>query len=109
MLSREWGVVDGMGIHDVSNHYYLSLHSPPSGEENITNRSTRRYEIPSAETADWESAEKHIKAGKKTTVVSVKTVKQSKRKAGETAAEIYEQEIGGGKSKKSKKSKGGKK
>ncbi|KAH0604806.1 uncharacterized protein H6S33_006474 [Morchella sextelata] len=77
--------------------------------EVINSLDLSKYEIPSAETADWESAEKQIKAGKRTTVVSVKTVKQSKRKAGETAAEIYEQEIGSGKSKKSKKSKGGKK
>lgn len=41
--------------------------------------------------------------------MSVKTVKEKKRKAGETAAEIYEQEIGGSTKKKSKKSKGGKK
>lgn len=52
-------------------------------------------------------AEKQISVGKgkKSTVVSVKTVKEKKRKAGETAAEIYEQELGGSK-KKSKKSKG---
>lgn len=52
-------------------------------------------------------AEKQIAVGKgkKSTVVSVKTVKEKKRKAGETAAEIYEQEIGGSK-KKSKKGKG---
>lgn len=52
-------------------------------------------------------AEKQIAVGKgkKSTVVSVKTVKEKKRKVGETAAEIYEQEIGGSK-KKSKKGKG---
>lgn len=68
----------------------------------------QRYEIPSADTADWETAEKQIAGGKgkKSTVVSVKTVKEKKRKAGETAEEIYEQELGGSKKKKSKKSKG---
>lgn len=52
-------------------------------------------------------AEKQIAVGKgkKSTVVSVKTVKEKKRKVGETAAEIYEQEMGGSK-KKSKKGKG---
>lgn len=70
-----------------------------------------RYEIPSAESADWDSAEKQIKSAAsrlgsgKSTVVSVKTKSHKKRKAGETAAEIYEQEIASS-TKKSKKRKG---
>ncbi|EHK98115.1 putative UPF0202 protein KRE33 [Glarea lozoyensis 74030] len=46
----------------------------------------------------WASAEKQVlaatKAGNKNLVVSVKSTKEKKRKAGETAAEIYEKELG---------------
>jgi len=68
-----------------------------------------RYEIPSA-SAEWDDAEKQVAnstTGKASTV-SVKTAKAVKRKAGETAAEIYEQEMsksssGSKKNKKNKK------
>jgi N-acetyltransferase 10 len=60
-----------------------------------------RYEILAGK-EDWKNAEKQIKdavlkSGEKegrSTVVSVKTGKSvAKRKAGETAAEIYEEEV----------------
>ncbi|CCX31909.1 GNAT acetyltransferase 2-domain-containing protein [Pyronema domesticum] len=56
-----------------------------------------KYELPK-EGADWSSAEKQIREvvlGKnaKSTVVSVKSTSTTKRKAGETAAEIYEEEM----------------
>lgn len=55
-----------------------------------------RYEIEGG-APGWADAEKQVldaaKKGLKTNVVSVKSSK-SKRKAGETAAEIYEQELG---------------
>jgi N-acetyltransferase 10 len=69
-----------------------------------------RYEIP-ADKGDWTEAEKQVRAvlvkgEKKSTVVSVKTGKSApKRKAGETAAEIYEQEVERSKNKKPKKGK----
>ena len=59
-----------------------------------------RYEIPT-DKGDWTEAEKQIRKAVskgvkegKSTVVSVKTGKSaSKRKAGETAEEIYEEEV----------------
>lgn len=68
----------------------------------------RRYEIPNA---DWTEAEQQIKKtkgdGAKSTVVAIK---KAKRKAapGETAAEIFEEEMGE-KKRGSKKQKGGRK
>uniref|UniRef100_A0A093US12 RNA cytidine acetyltransferase n=1 Tax=Talaromyces marneffei PM1 TaxID=1077442 RepID=A0A093US12_TALMA len=50
-----------------------------------------KYEINNG-TAGWEEAEKQIRKGGAATV-SVKSTKTSKRKAGESAREIYEQEI----------------
>jgi N-acetyltransferase 10 len=69
-----------------------------------------RYEIASG-APDWEDAERQVRiaAGKNGDMptVSVKTAKaSSKRKVGETAAEIYEREIGS-RELKSKKSKAG--
>ncbi|KAK6336457.1 killer toxin resistant protein [Orbilia brochopaga] len=52
----------------------------------------QRFEIPSA-AADWDEAERQVADGGKSSVVSVKSSKQVKRKAGETAAEIYEKEM----------------
>lgn len=52
---------------------------------------TSRYEIDNGSAA-WEEAEKQIRSGGASTV-SIKTSKPSKRKKGETAREIYEQEI----------------
>ncbi|KAF3920901.1 hypothetical protein ABW21_db0208015 [Orbilia brochopaga] len=52
----------------------------------------QKFEIPSA-AADWDEAEKQVTHGGKSSVVSVKSSKQVKRKAGETAAEIYEKEM----------------
>lgn len=73
-----------------------------------TNLSSR-YEI-EAGAPGWAEAEKQVKnaakSGKKDIVVGVKSAK-SKRKAGESAAEIYEQELGEKAHKKAKK--GGKK
>ena len=64
-----------------------------------------RYEI-EAGAPGWAEAEKQVKnaskSGKKDLVVSVKSAK-SKRKAGESAAEIYEQEMGEKAHKKAKK------
>jgi N-acetyltransferase 10 len=64
-----------------------------------------RYEI-EAGAPGWAEAEKQVlsaaKSGQKNPVVSVKSSK-SKRKAGETAAEIYEQELGEKAHKKAKK------
>ncbi|KAI9720055.1 MAG: hypothetical protein M1812_003182 [Candelaria pacifica] len=70
-----------------------------------------QYEIQNGGT-EWEDAERQIRAaqgiGGKSTTVSVKTSKPvSKRKVGETAATVYEEEIGSKESKKMKK--GGKK
>ncbi|KAL4784170.1 GNAT acetyltransferase 2-domain-containing protein [Aspergillus varians] len=50
-----------------------------------------KYEINNG-TAGWEEAEKQIRAGG-TATVSVKSSKQSKRKKGETARELYDQEV----------------
>jgi N-acetyltransferase 10 len=67
-----------------------------------------RYEIP-ANKGDWTEAEKQVRnalKGEASTVVSVKTGKSMpKRKAGESAAEIYEQEVEKFKHKKPKKGK----
>ncbi|EWC45149.1 UPF0202 protein KRE33 [Drechslerella stenobrocha 248] len=55
----------------------------------------QKFEIPSA-SADWEDAERQVTGGTgggKSSTVSVKSSKQVKRKAGESAAEIYEQEM----------------
>lgn len=70
-----------------------------------------RYEI--AEGAPgWAEAEKQVakasKEGKGSATVSVKTAK-AKRKAGESAAEIYAEEMGGNEPKKAKKNGGSKK
>ncbi|KAL7272500.1 N-acetyltransferase 10 [Rhizina undulata] len=78
--------------------------------ELINSLDLSKYQLPEGESADWDGADKQIKAatsneGGRSTIVSVKTKKkQQKRKAGETAAEIYEQEMGSLK-KKSKKGK----
>ncbi|KAL2802267.1 GNAT acetyltransferase 2-domain-containing protein [Aspergillus granulosus] len=50
-----------------------------------------KYEITNG-SAGWEEAEKQIRAGGAATV-SVKSSKQSKRKKGETARELYDQEV----------------
>lgn len=50
-----------------------------------------RYEIANGDAA-WEDAERLVDS-KKTTSVAVKSSKPSKRKAGETAGDIYEKEI----------------
>ncbi|KAL2863891.1 ribosome biosynthesis protein KRE33 [Aspergillus lucknowensis] len=50
-----------------------------------------KYEISNGD-AGWEEAEKQIRSGGAATV-SVKSSKQSKRKKGETARELYDQEI----------------
>ncbi|RAH50768.1 ribosome biosynthesis protein KRE33 [Aspergillus brunneoviolaceus CBS 621.78] len=50
-----------------------------------------RYEINNGSTA-WDEAEKQIRTGGASTV-SVKSAKQTKRKKGESAREIYDQEI----------------
>jgi N-acetyltransferase 10 len=67
-----------------------------------------RYEIEEG-APGWATAEKQVlaatKSGNKNPVVSVKSSKEKKRKAGETAAEIYEQELGGEREKGSKKAK----
>lgn len=69
-----------------------------------------RYEI-DGDAPAWEEAEKQVssaaKDGKSNVVVSVKSAKQ-KRKAGQTATEIYDQEFGDNSRKKSKKGKKGK-
>ncbi|GJN70490.1 killer toxin resistant protein [Purpureocillium lilacinum] len=52
----------------------------------------------------WAEAEKQVKSGKSNTVVSVKSGKQ-KRKAGPTAAEVYEEAMGEKSRKKAKKGK----
>lgn len=58
---------------------------------------THRYEIEEG-APGWASAEKQVlaatKSGNKNPVVSVKSSKEKKRKAGESAAEIYEKEMG---------------
>ncbi|KAI1467572.1 DUF699-domain-containing protein [Daldinia caldariorum] len=68
-----------------------------------------QYEI-EGDAPGWEEAEKQVlratQKGKANPVVSVKT-KQSKRKAGMTAAEVYEEAFGEKKHKKAKKSKKG--
>ncbi|KAK6541109.1 killer toxin resistant protein [Orbilia ellipsospora] len=64
----------------------------------------QRFEIPSA-AADWEDAEKQVAGGTgsgKSTTISVKSSKKIKRKAGESAAEIYEREMASSKSSKKK-------
>lgn len=71
----------------------------------ITNaNSTTRFEIEEGAPA-WADAEKQVlsatKEGQKNPVVSVKTTK--KRKPGETAAQIYEEEMGEKVHKKAKK------
>ena len=66
----------------------------------------KRYEI-EEEAPGWADAEKQVlnatKSGQKNPVVSVRTAK-SKRKAGETAAEIYAAEVEGKVHKKAKRS-----
>ncbi|KAI1770835.1 DUF699-domain-containing protein [Hypoxylon cercidicola] len=66
-----------------------------------------QYEI-EGDAPGWEEAEQQVlkatKKGQSNPVVSIKT-KQSKRKAGMTAAEVYEEAFGDKKSKKAKKSK----
>ncbi|KAI6087790.1 DUF699-domain-containing protein, partial [Hypoxylon rubiginosum] len=66
-----------------------------------------QYEI-EGDAPGWEEAEKQVlkatKQGKSNPVVSIKS-KQAKRKAGMTAAEVYEEEFGDKKAKKAKKSK----
>lgn len=64
--------------------------------------STLRYEV-DGDAPAWAEAEQAVKDGK-TGVVSVKSAK-SKRKAGPTAAEIYDEALGEKKHKKAKKSK----
>ncbi|KAI1094311.1 DUF699-domain-containing protein [Rostrohypoxylon terebratum] len=68
-----------------------------------------QYEI-EGDAPGWEEAEKQVlkatKEGRSNPVVSVKS-KQSKRKAGMTAAEVYEEAFGEKKHKKAKKSKRG--
>jgi N-acetyltransferase 10 len=70
-----------------------------------------RYEI-EERAPGWADAEKQVlnasKGGQKNPVVSVKSLKQ-KRKAGETAAEIYAAELGEKPTKKVKKEKSSKK
>ncbi|KAL1848640.1 N-acetyltransferase 10 [Paecilomyces lecythidis] len=66
-----------------------------------------QYEIDNGAAA-WENAEKQIRAGGASTV-SIKSSKTPKRKAGETAREIYDQEIESKKQKKIKKGTEGKK
>jgi N-acetyltransferase 10 len=64
----------------------------------------KRYEIADG-APGWADAEKQVrsatKSGQKNVAVSVKSLK--KRKTGETAAEIYEQELGEKSHKKAKK------
>ncbi|EPS40963.1 hypothetical protein H072_5125 [Dactylellina haptotyla CBS 200.50] len=65
----------------------------------------QKFEIPSAGGGDWEDAEKQVSSGAgngKSTTISVKSSKSAKRKAGETAAEIYEKEMSSIKSSKKK-------
>lgn len=66
-----------------------------------------RYEI-EGDAPAWEDAEKKVKSaareGKSNPVVSVKSSKQ-KRKAGQTAAEVYEETFGEKKKKGSKRAK----
>ncbi|KAK6533044.1 killer toxin resistant protein [Arthrobotrys megalospora] len=64
----------------------------------------QKYEIPSA-SGDWDDAERQVAGGTsngKSTTISVKSSKQVKRKAGESAAEIYEKEMSSTKSSKKK-------
>lgn len=69
-----------------------------------------RYEI-DGDAPAWQEAERQVssaaKDGKSNVVVSVKSAKQ-KRKAVQTASEIYEQEFGDNSRKKAKKGKKGK-
>ncbi|RPA99292.1 DUF699-domain-containing protein [Choiromyces venosus 120613-1] len=68
--------------------------------ELINSLDLSKYEIPSTESGDWESAGRQIKSASskysrsKSTIVSVKIKSHKKRKAGETATEIYKQELG---------------
>ena len=66
-----------------------------------------RYEIANGDAA-WQDAEKQIRAsvnkgGSVPATVSVKSSKPAKRKAGESAREIYEKEIGSKEKKRIKK------
>ncbi|KAF3919568.1 hypothetical protein ABW20_dc0102727 [Dactylellina cionopaga] len=63
----------------------------------------QKYEIPSA-AADWEDAERQVTGGSESrkSTISVKSSKQIKRKVGESAAEIYENEMSSTKSSKKK-------
>lgn len=73
----------------------------------FTNGLCRRFEIENDSPA-WEDAEKQLrnasKRGQASTVVSVKSSKP-KRKAGTTAAEVYEEAFGEKSHKKAKKAK----
>ncbi|KAK6505469.1 N-acetyltransferase 10 [Arthrobotrys musiformis] len=67
----------------------------------------QKYEIPSA-SGEWDDAERQVAGGTETgrsTTISVKSSKQVKRKAGESAAEIYEKEMSSNKSSKKNKRK----
>lgn len=70
-----------------------------------------RYEIEES-APGWAEAERQIqsssKSGRGNTVVSVKSNKEKKRKAGESAAEIYNEEIGGEREGKKARKEGGK-
>lgn len=77
----------------------------PKSESKLT---TNRYEI-EAGAPGWAAAEKQVqeasKSGKKNVVVSVKSAKEKKRKAGESMAEILAEEEGRSSGKKAKKGK----
>lgn len=78
---------------------FLSVSAPPfSHPKSSSLANVCRYEIANGN-ASWEEAEKQVRAslskkeGSNIPTVSVKSSKQPKRKAGESAREIYEKEI----------------
>ncbi len=83
------------------------LTKPLCGDIVDINQLPFRYEVENDAPA-WEEAEKHVlnaaKRGQSNTVVSIKSSKP-KRKAGPTAAEVYEEAFGEKSHKKAKKSK----
>jgi N-acetyltransferase 10 len=113
---------DATGVHDdeVVDNRYVPLETSLDDEleaggdealkalrqkqrELIDSLPLDQYEI-EGDAPAWEDAENQVKAGKSNTIVSVKTGKQ-KRKAGPTAAEIYEETFAEKPHKKAKKGK----
>ncbi|KAI5846932.1 GNAT acetyltransferase 2-domain-containing protein [Tricharina praecox] len=112
--AREFAPVDGElrdELEEAGEEAMEGLRLKELQREMVNELDLSKYEIP-ADKGDWTEAEKQIrkaassKSEGRSTIVSVKTGKSAaKRKAGESAAEIYEEEVEKFKNKKPKKGK----